>query len=427
MRDDLWPLSLGVLRRRIFDLLQRPILLVLKLFHLIFITMIKLKSLITEALDNLYHATDVSNLLKILETNSFKLTYSDSVSSEEKLNRGYPFYLSTSREKYGGYARGRSDRVSQPVIIVIDGKSVERIRDVKIFDVDYWGKSFETPENLRHGETEERIVSKNQTIDNLKRIVQEIHIFCPKRSFDPTISDKSRVSRYIHGIIFPIIEKSKSMNIPTYFYIDGTLKNIEMVFRQLRKNMSMSPTDAKIFFDKILENNSIEKSDEDTKYRRSYFEKDMFYLETLSKIIEHPEDYVDVDYSKNKDIYEIIEYFIRYKRDLVSHFGTIIHNNRKDHPEVFQVLSKSIRRKGYTSFKTALESTSDLLTAVKYIKHTFENKRDDKIKRLKDIINGWELESFDRNKKLNVANYLNSINVENLEKSNIIHIIDLLK
>jgi hypothetical protein len=62
--------------------------------------------LLTEThLQDLFHATNEHNLLGMLEDDTVKLAFVGGTQSDEFYNRGYPFFLSTMRQKYGNYAR----------------------------------------------------------------------------------------------------------------------------------------------------------------------------------------------------------------------------------------------------------------------------------------------------------------------------------
>lgn len=360
---------------------------------------IKLKQLLTEALDNLYHATEIGKALQILNSDAIKFTYSDSVGAEEKLNRGFPFYLSTSREKYGGYARCRTNNASLPVILVLDAKALERTRGIKMFDVDYWGKDYETPENLRHAETEERVVSDHQAVKGVKRYIQEMHVYVFKRA----LHDDYRLAIY-RGYV-PLAMKAKEMGIPTYFYIEGVTDHADPAFRQQRKSMAING-DMLIQILKEIGVYDPAKAPNDAEREMSRWEaSDVKDLETLAKVINSPEDFVRIDYSKDKELYNLMDYFTRYQRDLISHFGTKIHNLRGKHPEVFQDIAKAIRGQKYKNFKQAVLTTSEILMFLTTADRQFKTGK------LEHIVNSYQLERHPEARR-EVARYLTAIKDE---------------
>jgi len=52
---------------------------------------IRLKSLLTEALSELYHATDIWKLLNILKSNSLKLTFAGGSQADQQRKELFPF------------------------------------------------------------------------------------------------------------------------------------------------------------------------------------------------------------------------------------------------------------------------------------------------------------------------------------------------
>src|ERR1039458_10292016 len=63
-------------------------------------------NLLTEThLQDLFHATGEANLLQILKEDSLKLAFAGGTSPDLSYNKGYQFFLSTMRQKYGNYAR----------------------------------------------------------------------------------------------------------------------------------------------------------------------------------------------------------------------------------------------------------------------------------------------------------------------------------
>jgi hypothetical protein len=92
-------------------------------------------------------------------------------------------------------------------------------------------------------------------------------------------------------------------------------------------------------------------------------------LEFISKLISDPELFADEKFDPtDKDLKRIIDYFIYYTNDLVPSISVKIHNMRDKHPEIFQVLAKSVRKHKYKDIKEALLKTSNILKLIRYIK-----------------------------------------------------------
>jgi hypothetical protein len=354
---------------------------------------ILLKSLLTEALDQMYHATDIWKLVNILKSDTLKFTYADASKGESMMSREYPFYLSTSREKYGGYARGHKYGMHLSTVIVLNGKALERTRGIKIFDVDYWGGN-SGERGREHNETEERVVSTNQKLVGLGKYVQEIHVYCYRSTFDPDKNNASRCYRNIHHVYYPIIEFGKELNIPIYFYVENSSKKIASAFKMQRRDMALTPEKAKEFFadfeqsneefSKFIKTAKPEELEPDKdRPKWSWSDGSVKEIQYLIDIIDHPYKYVTVDYKTQKELSHLLDYFITYTRDLIPHFESLIHNMRSEHPEIFQDLSKSIRRSGYKNIRDALSGTSSILQIFNAIKNVWSYKKythEDKMK-----------------------------------------------
>ena len=379
---------------------------------------ILLKMLLTEALDQLFHATDTHKLLKILKSDALKLTYADASAGESKMARNYPFYLSTSREKYGGYARGgQLDGLHQDVVLVIDGKAVERTNGFKMFDVDYWGKS-DTDRQINHNETEERIVGERDSLIKLKKYVSEIHIFCKKSKFDPLgkWNDSGNAYKTIHNVYLPLIQMSSALGIPTYFYVEGTKSNIPTAFRMQRKDFALSPDQASEYF-LNFEKNSPELMDysksidgkppeDQYTYKSSYHDSDIRAIEYFIDMLNNPGKYIEAE-SSDKELDDILRYFLHYPRDLIGMFESNIHNKRDQHPEIFQKLASAIRKNGFKSLKSSLESTSNILRGLYQIKSGLADPHRTTLdEKLKSIVHSYSIEELSDKTKQRIVNYI---------------------
>lgn len=366
-------------------------------------TYIRLKSLLTESLDQLFHATDLNRLLKILQNDAIKLTYADGSDIESKLNQGYPFYLSTSREKFGGYAR-RGGGISNAVVLVLDGRALERVQGVKMVPVDYWAGN--NPNNDKENETEERVLSQKQVLSNVKRFITEIHIHCNKHHWEvSTNNDPARSYRFITQKLIPTLELTEIAKIPTYVYIGGVRDNIDQAYKQQRKSFAVAAADATKFFAEYIQksgeiqsfvkNAKPEELEPYKEYTSSYEQDNMNEIEYFMDMMVAPEKYAALEYSKEtKKAYDVVKYFTNYTSDLLPHFSSNIQNMRSKHPEIFSRLAKAIRAAGFTTLKDALVYTSDILSALTHIKSIWGYKQDSMEKRLKYIENTQALTDF---------------------------------
>lgn len=378
---------------------------------------IRLKSLLTEALDQLFHATDLNRLLKILQNDAIKLTYADGSDIESKLNQGFPFYLSTSREKFGGYAR-RGGGISNAVVLVLDGRALERVQGIKMVPVDYWAGN--NPNNDKDNETEERVLSQKQVLSNIKRYIIEIHIYCNTHHWEvSTNNDPERSYRFIVQQLIPTLKLTEAAKIPTYVYIGGDRNNIDQAYKQQRKSFAMSPTDAIKFFNRYVETsteihnfvkNANPKELEPYKeYTSSYEQSNLKELEYFMDMMVAPEEYVAMEYSnETKAAHDIVKYFTTYTNDLIPHFSSSIQNMRSKHPEIFTRIAKAIRAAGFTTLKGALVYTSEVLSALTQIKSIWGYQRDVMSVRLRYIENTDALASFNRNARDRIVELLST-------------------
>ena len=399
---------------------------------------IRLKSLLTEALDQLFHATDLDRLLKILQSDAIKLTYADASDIESKLNQGFPFYLSTSREKFGDYAR-RGGGISNSVVLVLDGRALERVQGIKMAPVDYWAGN--NPANDKDNETEERVLSQKQVLSNVKRFISEIHIYCNMHHWNVvTNNDPARSYRFILQQLIPTLELTEATKIPTYVYIGGARANIDQAYKQQRKSFAVSAPAAIKFFTEYMQtsdeiqtfvkNAKPEELEPYKEYTSSYEQDNMQEIEYFMEMLVKPEKYAALEYNaETKKAYDVVKYFTNYTSDLLPHFGSSIQNMRRHHPEIFSRLAKAIRAAGFTTLKGALTYTADILSALTHIKSIWGYKRDSMEKRLKYIENTQALTDFKYGAYLRIEKVLKAEYADTFELDDVAlkKIADILK
>tara|TARA_R110000824_G_scaffold301280_1_gene489283 strand:- start:105 stop:1151 length:1047 start_codon:yes stop_codon:yes gene_type:complete len=162
-----------------------------------------------EGLGNLYHTTSLGALRQIINDNALRLTYSSAIEAEtltlQKPNK--PFFLSTSRVKFGNYASKdfKSEYVPD-VTINIDIAKLKKY-GIPFKDFDYWGQfKGETSPDYRE-EQEIRIFHNDDKLGPLENFLDSIHIFIKKSG------------RNIQGVKYSIQQiRKKNPNVPIYFY-----------------------------------------------------------------------------------------------------------------------------------------------------------------------------------------------------------------
>lgn len=294
--------------------------------------MIKLNKLITETIDKLYHKiSNTEHLVSILKQDKLKLTFGPAKGSDNK-NGNYKFYLSTSREKVGGYARSRPEHkfeaYSITAILELDGRELGY--NYKMFPFDYWQMGPAT------SESEERIVSNKPYIEHVNRYINAIHIFIPTGNRLP--NNPHQIS-YLYRIHQLAIHR----NINTYYYTDSN------AFVQLRTSKSIP-------FEKISQKLPRQSFDKDSlKYHKSITTRNKtrsdYGIEMLNIWKDRP--------PKDRDQYDRLLYmFLYYQYDLNGAIGSDIQNALRERPDYFHELANEMR-------KTNSKSLSDFINVVK--------------------------------------------------------------
>lgn len=160
----------------------------------------------------LYHVTYLNRLADILGDNQFQLTAAPGTKSDEGKKL---YFLSCSRVKTGGYAKGKG---SQTCNIVLDGVALgQRYAGSP---VDYWGPEFARVENHpgkidreKYDEQEDRVWADERYIKPATKYIKEIHcLLQPKdaKSHGDTWKEWLRKSLIV----------AKKEDIPFYLYHD---------------------------------------------------------------------------------------------------------------------------------------------------------------------------------------------------------------
>ena len=232
----------------------------------------------------LYHNTSVNRLAKILELDEFVLASDMGTSADKNLNghKFKPFYLSTSRIKYGGYARSLGEDYLS--CIVLDGKKLsERLSGSP---VDYWGKEFrgditDNPNQedryLRNNENEDRLFSTEGILKDAHKYIKEVHVmYCKPYAIlqdnnqeFKTLSETEKEEAYKAIDWYKAITIHCDMySIPLFFYTDFADFKVQNK-RKARTNKSRESE--LTFVLRFLKANSKDELDERTQKRLSNY------------------------------------------------------------------------------------------------------------------------------------------------------------
>lgn len=322
---------------------------------------IKLKRLLLESMQWLYHATDIDYLTKILKDDALKMTFIGGSQADSELNRGKLFYLSTSRDKYGRYARsGENSKkyVNKRAVLVLDGRRIENSKDYKLISVDYWKSKIDTHES----EAEERIVSDINKLTPLGKYVTEIHVYLKlePKTWDETEKYKDNMAanrdhwnrKNIVHIYFPLLEAVKNSNIPCYFYGEELdIRANKDSFKLQRKERSIPIERVKELLDNVLKDINLPEEAPYT-YSSTIRARDFAEIRAFSDILRNPENYL-LPTDKLHDTMR--QWFLTYVRDAEPHLSALIHNNKYYHPDEFLELAKVMQSKKLKTLKQAVD------------------------------------------------------------------------
>lgn len=166
---------------------------------------------INEALSSIvYHYTNLHNAVSILSSGEFQLSSTAGSVEEEWAPKGYHYFMSTTRTKFGGFHSRAGDG---GVMFDLDGNYYNS--RYKAAPVDYWTQR-DASVSQRASEAEDRIFSKTPTIpiDG----VTSIHVYVKP------MDDKDRKwAEGAPGWARKVLLLSKKRGIPAYLYEDEAL------------------------------------------------------------------------------------------------------------------------------------------------------------------------------------------------------------
>lgn len=165
------------------------------------------KEIINESLSRVaYHYTNVPSALKIVTSGKFELSSALGSHEESYAPKGYPYFLSATRTKHGGY----HDYIgSNAVMFQLNGDWFNQ--HYKAGPIDYWLNRDPSQGHHRPHEAEDRIFSKDPSIpiDGVDKIYVYVNVYV-KPEADPQIKAWAR----------QLLINSKKRGIESYFYTD---------------------------------------------------------------------------------------------------------------------------------------------------------------------------------------------------------------
>lgn len=266
----------------------------------------------------LYHNTTTSNLVSILKDNTFQLSTDLGTDSDAMYDRSddKPFFLSTSRIKYGGYARSISD--NHLTCLVLNGRLLSQRFYGK--PVDYWGSEYRPDTKseyyLQNNENEDRLFSSSDHIQNASKYINEIHIMLHKSyllmKYDFDNFDKLSISEQNTAIQFStyyqdILALCQVYNIPVFFYKNKS----DFIVQNKNKSEPIRSNSSKLI---------------------------LSYIELLTK---------DSEQQLSDDSKDILTKLKYYDKEQLTTLKNHIHNNRKNIIELKKIglLTKEMTKK----------------------------------------------------------------------------------
>jgi hypothetical protein len=150
-----------------------------------------------------YHYTPLASAKNILSSGNFELSSSLGSIEQQYQPKGYPYFLSTTRTRRGGYHANNPG--NSGVLFVLNGDWYNR--HYKSAPIDYWQERGNLSPG-RSSEAEDRIFSKEPAMSIGG--VTEIHVYVNPEKVTDTIKARAR----------QVIILAKKLGLPAYFYTD---------------------------------------------------------------------------------------------------------------------------------------------------------------------------------------------------------------
>jgi hypothetical protein len=281
----------------------------------------------TEGFGNLYHTTNLFNLYHIVKQQNLKLTYSSAIGSEDMKYKKHPFFLSTSRVKFGNYAQGgdfKSEYFSN-VTINIDIHKLKKY-GITFKEWDYWGDEFKKIPTFKE-EQEVRIFYKEDKLP-INKVVDEIHVFI-KKGKKNTVQGKN-------ALLFI----NSQANVPTYFYHDPLAYKTQ--------NTNKAIPDVESALNEIETEKPYEGDSPNFRSTKKDADKGDFLIKTLLKIYKgnFNKDRQEPPVSKYTTEDRIFETLWSDYNGGVSSIMTDFHNVFRQHPPTFKQWHREMMKAG---------------------------------------------------------------------------------
>ena len=172
----------------------------------------------------LYHFTSFDKAASILQQNKFSLAtmLGSDADRINDVNKGKMYYLSTSRQKAGGYWK--------EVVFVLDGVKLGRRFAGSAFD--YWGPEWrkaaeqQGADAQQYDENEDRLLTDKPSIADAASYIESVHVLA---------GGDFKVGRHPHvtADIRTILKVAKQKGIPVYVYEDVKAYRLQDVRRAI--------------------------------------------------------------------------------------------------------------------------------------------------------------------------------------------------
>ena len=178
----------------------------------------------------LYHYTSQNNILKILESNEFRLSTTLGTGAEQEVNKGKWFYFSMARSLMSSYLKYAD------AIIKINGEKLGA--DYHGAPTDYWGPGWKKSpaERTSMDEMEDRVITDKPSIKNAKKYIEEIYLAFNTNS---KLVNHNRIEE-TKLLLRHIVELCKQSNIPVHlFEVDSSTIAPSKWMRTKEKDLSL--------------------------------------------------------------------------------------------------------------------------------------------------------------------------------------------
>lgn len=164
------------------------------------------EGLLCEGLGTVFHATELPEAVKIVNSGCFELSPVIGSDVEIELSKGKYYYLSTMRTITGRYMKtpDKGSSVKKNVFFELDDDALSH--NLKKTPVDYWRG------DPNMSESEERYLSDDDTLCNIDKYVKGIHVLIDE--------DGYMMKEYPKKYLTQLYELNVNSPVPVYYYTD---------------------------------------------------------------------------------------------------------------------------------------------------------------------------------------------------------------